>query len=170
MMFSRAAVAGNTLGELALNAGNFVDEMECAGIVSFDARSYLSARYAMDGAVWTNANAVATQVRRRQFATQVLISMIGLTAVTRRAQFVAQSVAQVEAVAFPQVRPDLTAAAFADVHWDMRLDYRFLQPTDRERRRHIQPRKVHVVSREDRRVVVNRERRVVQVPRDRETV
>jgi hypothetical protein len=168
-MFSRAAVAGCTFGGLALNAGNFVEEMGGTAMVSVNGSAYQSAVIAMVGVVQTEARGYAGMLRRAQFSASTAISVKSPAFATRRLQFSGQSAALVEGRAFAQVRPSLTATALTRVLWDMKLDYRYLHPTDRDRCRQIQPRKIYVLGKEDRRIAVNRDHRTISVARDRET-
>jgi hypothetical protein len=170
MMFSRAAVGGNTLGALAFNAGNFVEETGGTGMVAAEGNASLSARFSLGGVSLITAPVVMAMLRRRQFATAASISITGLTLTTRLAQFVALSKTCIDSVGFVQIRPTLNATAITKFQWDLRLDYRYLRPTDRERCRQIQPHKTYVVGKEDRRVAIHPERRTVFVARDRETI
>jgi hypothetical protein len=170
MMFSRAAVAGCTFGGLALNTGNFVEEMGGTAMVSVNGSAYQSAVIAMVGAAQAEARGYAGVLRRAQFSAATVMSVKSPAFITRRVQFSGQSEALFEGRASAQVRRNLMATALTRVLWDMQLDYRYLRPTDRDRCRQIPPRKIYVLGKEDRRIAVNHDHRTISVARDRETI
>lgn len=169
-MFSRSSINGSELNTLAINAGNFVLEMDSGVTVTATAEAIITPRRGMTADISGSLGSQAGLLRRVTPRAHSVTAIDSVCVLLRRPVIVGKIdlAANLETMLIRRISHQLTATvrlvSTATPAW------RALRAAPPARTIRVTDYRLIAVMRENRSALIGAERRVVDVPRDREAI